>query len=76
MEIDRMISLKTKFIVKYDDKYKCYYVSPDNEDDSIFGDRLPKDEYEAQQCARAANIGYSMAVNELKKKIYTLYNNL
>ncbi len=37
--------------------------------DSIFGDAFPRDEQEAEQCARAANIAYDAAVQETKDLI-------
>lgn len=59
-----------RFIVKKDEKYNYFYISPDNEDDSIFGSDMPRDKKEAEQCARAANIGYSMAINEIKRRVF------
>ncbi len=37
--------------------------------DSIFGDRYPRDEREAEQCARAANIAHEAAVIQTKDTI-------
>ncbi len=60
-----------KFIVKQNKERGWYYVTRDDEDESIFGDRLSTEKREAEQCARAANIAYSMAVSDLKKKFYS-----
>lgn len=35
--------------------------------DSIFGDNLPKDQHEAEQCARAANIAWYDAAKHFEE---------
>lgn len=42
----------------------------------IFGDNMPRDAQEAQQCARAANLAQSIVVQDLRKKMRKLLESV
>jgi len=45
-----------------------------NDDDPLFGDNMPRDKKEAEQCARAANLAVSIVTNDLRRELETTIN--
>lgn len=42
---------------------------PQDGDEPLFGDRLPKTQAEAENCTRAAEIGYNTALRDFEKDL-------
>lgn len=53
----------------------CVFDTEDN-DEPLFGDAMPRDQKEAEQCARAANLAAEIVHDEVVAKVRAAADNL